>query len=158
MINAGEAGGKQKEGKSREGTGIYRGGSSRKIPQEQLISDTFRTSEKYQESLGEYCQGWGRGFESLRPLQYQIHKCSNIVDRLFSKVRLLDYFGTLNIAMRFDPKLMVSISVATKTRFLPLILASRQPVPLAILSPLFAFFPCIRISFAIFEPSFSCNP
>ena len=35
------------------------------------------------------------------------------------------------MAMRLFPMLIVVISVATKTRFLPLITASRQPVPLS---------------------------
>lgn|ERR1019366_7902312 len=56
------------------------------------------------------------------------------------------YFGTLKIAIRFEPILMVSNSVPTNTRFSPRTKTSRQPVPLVILSPLLAFLPCIVIS------------
>jgi hypothetical protein len=56
------------------------------------------------------------------------------------------HFGTLKIAMRFEPRLMVSSSVPTNTWLRPITLASRQPVPLVILSPLLAFLPRIAIS------------
>jgi hypothetical protein len=58
----------------------------------------------------------------------------------------VDYFGTLKIAIRLEPILMVSNSVPTNTRFSPRTKTSRQPVPLVILSPLLAFLPCIVIS------------
>jgi hypothetical protein len=60
----------------------------------------------------------------------------------------LTHFGTLKIAMRLDPILMVSSRVPTNTRFRPLTLASRQPVPLVIFSPLRGFLPLIVISLA----------
>lgn len=58
----------------------------------------------------------------------------------------IGYLGTLKIAIRFEPILMVSNSVPTNTSFFPRTLARRQPVPLVILSPLLAFLPCIAIS------------
>jgi len=61
------------------------------------------------------------------------------------------YFGTLNIASRFLPKLMVLSSVPTKIRLRPLTAASRQPFPLVIRSPLRAFSPLIVISPAMRE-------
>ena len=60
-----------------------------------------------------------------------------------------DYFGTLKIASRLPPTLMVWSKVPTKTRFLPVTAARRQRVPLVIRSPFRAFFPLIRISPAI---------
>jgi len=40
----------------------------------------------------------------------------------------IDYLGTLKIAMRLDPMLMVSRRVPTNTRLRPRTTASRQPV------------------------------
>jgi len=51
--------------------------------------------------------------------------------------RAVGYFGTLKIAIRVAPTLMVSISLATNTRFLPLVVAKRHPVPLVIRSHFF---------------------
>jgi hypothetical protein len=57
---------------------------------------------------------------------------------------LLRYFGTLKIAMRFDPKFIVASNVPTKT-FLVFALTNRQPLPLVIFSPRFPFLRLIVI-------------
>ena len=57
--------------------------------------------------------------------------------------------GTLKIAIRHLPRLIVSRSVAAKTRFRPVVVAKRQPLPRVIRSPFFALFPLMTISFAI---------
>jgi hypothetical protein len=51
-----------------------------------------------------------------------------------------NYFGTLNMATRFAPRLNVSSNVPTNT-LRPL--ANRHPFPLRILSPRFALCPLI---------------
>jgi hypothetical protein len=45
------------------------------------------------------------------------------------------HLGTLKIARRLDPIFIVSIKVPTNTRFLPLVVASLQPLPLVMRSP-----------------------
>ena len=57
------------------------------------------------------------------------------------------------MAIRLLPILIVCNKVATKTRFLPVVVASRQPVPLVIFSPFGALFPLMLISPAMFLPS-----
>lgn len=52
------------------------------------------------------------------------------------------YLGTLKIAIRFLPRLIVSSKVPTKT-FFPFTFTNRQPLPLVIFSPLVAYFPRI---------------
>ncbi|HEX6157889.1 MAG TPA: hypothetical protein VFZ54_17820, partial [Burkholderiales bacterium] len=56
------------------------------------------------------------------------------------------YLGTLKMAIRFDPKLIVWRSVPLKTRFRPDVAAKRQPFPLVIFSPRGAFLPLIVMS------------
>jgi hypothetical protein len=52
--------------------------------------------------------------------------------RVVSQFDCGGYFGTLKIAIRFPPILIVSSRVPTKT-FLPFHFTSRQPFPLAVL-------------------------
>jgi hypothetical protein len=59
------------------------------------------------------------------------------------------YFGTLKIANRLFPKLKVWSKVPTNTRLRPLTMASRQPCPVVIRSPLRALSPLIVISAGI---------
>jgi hypothetical protein len=51
----------------------------------------------------------------------------------------ISYFGTLNIAMRLFPRLMVSRRVPTKTRFFPIVVANLQPLPLSFVHPALPF-------------------
>lgn len=59
------------------------------------------------------------------------------------------YLGTLKIAKRLFPKLKVFSSVATNTRLRPFTMASLQPWPTVMRSPLRALTPLIVISAGI---------
>lgn len=67
----------------------------------------------------------------------------------------LSYLGTLKIAIRLPPELIVPNSVAAKTRFRPFVAASRQPRRPVIRSPFAAFLPLVVIAPAISPPSLS---
>jgi hypothetical protein len=73
----------------------------------------------------------------------------NKLHQPIDKKMKLCYFGTLKMAMRLLPKLIVLSNVPTNTRFLPLRVASLQPFPFVIFWPLRAFCPLIDISLAI---------
>lgn len=59
------------------------------------------------------------------------------------------HLGTLKIAMRFEPMLMVLINVPTNTRLRPFVVANLHPCPPVMRSPFLAFAPLIVISFAM---------
>ena len=63
-----------------------------------------------------------------------------------------NYLGTLKIARRLFPRLIVCISEPTNTRFLPLVATRLQPLPFVIFAPLGAFVPLIVISTAMIDP------
>lgn len=77
---------------------------------------------------------------------------TDLPPRLLFFTANLTYLGTLNMAMRLLPKLKVWRRVPRKTRFLPFVVANRQPFPPVILSPFLARWPLIVISFAICCP------
>jgi len=67
----------------------------------------------------------------------------------FSTALTLAHFGTLKIAMRFEPMLIVVSNVPINARSFPVTAASRHRVPLVILMPFLALLPWIVISLAI---------
>ena len=59
------------------------------------------------------------------------------------------HLGTLKMASRLLLTFMVASNVPTKTRLRPLTVASLQPLPRVILSPVRAFCPLMLISLAM---------